>query len=226
LEDREMKCVANRFAWFFVLGLIVSTSGCAESDAPVVAGEGAAVSDSESPEVPKIADAGAAVAEPPAPAELQLESIDAGAAGPAHKFGNYYLMGQPTEAELADWKSKGVRTIISLRTPGEIDWDEKAAAEAQGMKFVSIPFRGADSLGDAQIEAALEALKEGKDGPVILHCGSSNRVGAIWYAHRIRHDGLSPEAALAEAKQVGLRNTSLADVVTAYCEATPGSAGK
>jgi uncharacterized protein (TIGR01244 family) len=149
----------------------------------------------------------------------QLEAIDGGEAQPAHKSGKYYLAGQPAEGEFADWKAKGVRTVISLRTPGEIDWDEKAAVEAQGMKFVSIPFRGADTLGDAQIEAALKELADESNGPILLHCGSSNRVGAIWYAHRIRHDGLTPEAALAEAKQAGLRSPALTEVIDAYCAA-------
>jgi uncharacterized protein (TIGR01244 family) len=154
-----------------------------------------------------------------APAAPQLEAIDGGAAQPAHKVGRYYLAGQPAEGEFANWKAKGVRTVISLRTPGEIDWDEKAAVEAQGMKFVSIPFRGADTLGDSQIEAALKELADETNGPILLHCGSSNRVGAIWYAHRIRHDGLTPEAALAEAKQAGLRSAALTDVIDAYCAA-------
>lgn len=159
-------------------------------------------------------------------AETGLERMELGATTPIHQHGQYYLAGQPAEADLAAWKDKGVRTVISLRTPGEIDWDEKAAVEALGMKFVSIPFRGADTLGDTQIEAALAALKEGGDNGVLLHCGTSNRVGAIWYAHRIRHDGLSAEAALEEAKTIGLRNTALTDVVNAYCEANPDSLSK
>jgi uncharacterized protein (TIGR01244 family) len=144
--------------------------------------------------------------------------VEVGTTTPVHQFGNYYLAGQPSEADLALWKEKGVRTIISLRTSGEIDWDEQAAAEALGLQFVSIPFRGADSLGDQQIEEALEALEAGEREGVLLHCATSNRVGAIWYAHRIRRDGLATEEALAEAKTVGLRNAALTDVVDAYCE--------
>jgi protein tyrosine phosphatase (PTP) superfamily phosphohydrolase (DUF442 family) len=162
-----------------------------------------------------------AAASPQAAALPQLVPIEVGAARPVHQFGQYYLGGQPAAEDLIAWKERGVRTVISLRTPGEIDWDEKAAVEALGMKYVSIPFRGADTLGDKQIEAALAALQEGEEHPVLLHCGTSNRVGAIWYAHRIRRDGLSPEQALAEAKQIGLRNTDLTDVVDAYCESVP-----
>jgi protein tyrosine phosphatase (PTP) superfamily phosphohydrolase (DUF442 family) len=166
----------------------------------------------------------AATPEAAAPTDLpRLARVEVGTTTPAHQFGNYYLAGQPSEADLALWKERGVRTIISLRTPGEIDWDEKAAAEALGLKFVSIPFRGADSLGDRQIEEALAALEAGEREGVLLHCATSNRVGAIWYAHRIRRDGLSPEAALAEAKTAGLRSTALSDVVNEYCERVAAS---
>jgi len=156
----------------------------------------------------------------------RLERVEVGAANPVHQHGRYYLAGQPAEGDFAEWKNKGVRTVISLRTPGEIDWDEKAAVEAQGMKFVSIPFRGSDTLGDSQIESALAALKEDGENGVLLHCGTSNRVGAIWYAHRIRHDGISPAAAMEEAKTIGLRSTALTDVINAYCEAKPISPAK
>ncbi len=163
-------------------------------------------------------------ASPPIEAVVeQIEKVDIGAASPAHQIGRYYLAGQPAAADMPDLHERGIRTVISLRTPGEIDWDEKAAVEAAGMKFVSIPFRGADSLGDSQIEAALKELADEANGPILLHCGTSNRVGAIWYAHRIRHDGLTPEEAMAEAKEVGLRNGALTDVVNAYCEKQPAT---
>jgi protein tyrosine phosphatase (PTP) superfamily phosphohydrolase (DUF442 family) len=217
--------------WIVAGGLLASSSfvGCSETPplamvAPGPESKASPVATSEeATSLPAEARAGTVDAVPVA---AQLEAIDGGAAQPAHRIGKYFLAGQPAEGEFADWKAKGVRTVISLRTPGEINWDEKAAVEAQGMKFVSIPFRGADTLGDSQIEAALKEMANETNGPILLHCGTSNRVGAIWYAHRIRHDGLTPEAALAEAKQVGLRNTSLTDVIDAYCAATPVSASQ
>jgi protein tyrosine phosphatase (PTP) superfamily phosphohydrolase (DUF442 family) len=196
-------------------GLVLWGSGCNRAPQPAASSAPAAA--------PQSAASSAPAASPTAADELRLERIEVGAARPVHQIGRYYLAGQPASEDLAVWKDKGVRTIVSLRTPGEIDWDEKAAVEALGMKYVSIPFRGADSLGDEQIEAALAVLKEGDEQPILLHCGTSNRVGAIWYAHRIRNDGLSPEQALAEAKQVGLRSTELTDVVDAYCETVPDS---
>jgi hypothetical protein len=39
----------------------------------------------------------------------------------------------------------------------------------------------------------------------MLHCGSANRVGAIWLAHRVLNDGVELQTAREEAKEVGLR---------------------
>jgi protein tyrosine phosphatase (PTP) superfamily phosphohydrolase (DUF442 family) len=209
------------------------TTGCSESKPPTAAATptppAMAPSLADAPTIPIATDATEAETSKPEGAKTdaaRLAKVQVGAANPVHQHGRYYLAGQPAEGDFAEWKTKGVRTVISLRTPGEIDWDEKAAVEAQGMKFVSIPFRGVDTLGDKQIEEALAALTEDGESGVLLHCGTSNRVGAIWYAHRIRHDGLSPEAALEEAKQIGLRNTTLTDVINAYCDANPVSPAK
>lgn len=204
--------MVHRRRWFVgsaASGLILLVASCSQSERPVAktqAADNAPVSASPSERSPQPV------------AVTKLAAVEVGSTTPVHQHGRYYLAGQPSESDLAAWKKKGVRTVITLRTPGEIDWDEKAAVEAHGMTFVSIPFRGADTLGDAQIEEALAALKDDANGPILLHCGTSHRVGAIWYAHRIRHDGVTPANALAEAKTVGLRNTSLTDVVDAYCE--------
>jgi protein tyrosine phosphatase (PTP) superfamily phosphohydrolase (DUF442 family) len=209
------------------------TTGCSESEPPTTAAartpQATAPPLADAPTIPIATDFTEADTSKPDVAKTDsplLEKVQVGAASPVHQHGRYYLAGQPAEGDFAEWKIKGVRTVISLRTPGEINWDEKAAVEAQGMKFVSIPFRGADTLGDKQIEDALAALKENGENGVLLHCGTSNRVGAIWYAHRIRHDGLSPETAMEEAKTIGLRNTSLSDVINSYCDANPVPAAK
>ena len=52
-----------------------------------------------------------------------------------------------------------------------------------------------------------------------MHCASANRTGAVWLAHRIVDGGLEFEAALAEARQVGLRTPAYEDRVREYVEA-------
>ena len=41
--------------------------------------------------------------------------------------------------------------------------------------------------------------------PALVHCGSANRVGAVYLPWRVLDGGLSVEDALAEAKVVGLK---------------------
>ena len=166
----------------------------------------------------------------------KLRRVEVGDTKPAHQCGAFYLAGQPAKEDLAKWKARGVRTVINLRMPQETDWNERAAVEALGMKYVSVPFAGPDTLSHKKIRDALHALRTGrfsdqsngdalpnknknaKPQPILLHCASSNRVGAIWYAHRILHDDWEPEAALKEAKTVGLRTMGYLEPVEAYIE--------
>ncbi|QDS97272.1 fused DSP-PTPase phosphatase/NAD kinase-like protein [Adhaeretor mobilis] len=148
----------------------------------------------------------------------KLEPTDLGAARPAHVVGQVYMAGQPSEKDIAKLKEKGIRTIVTLRTEGEISWDEKAAVEAAGMTFVSIPFRGEDELTDEVFDKARAVLKDKDQQPVLLHCGGADRVGALWMAHRAVDDGLGIDAALKEAKTAGLRSEKYQKKAEAYIE--------
>jgi protein tyrosine phosphatase (PTP) superfamily phosphohydrolase (DUF442 family) len=57
----------------------------------------------------------------------------------------------------------------------------------------------------------VEARKQLKaaERPILLHCGSANRVGAVWLPYRVLDAGLAWDAALAEAKTIGLRTPAL-----------------
>lgn len=47
-----------------------------------------------------------------------------------HRCGNLYLSGQFTEADIAQLKECGIRRVISLRTEGEVKWDQRGALES------------------------------------------------------------------------------------------------
>jgi len=137
-----------------------------------------------------------------------------------HALGDIYLTGQPSVEDLRVLKKQGIETIITLRMPGEVPWDEAAAVKKEGMKFVSVPFQGPDELKPKVFDEVLKILRDKKKrGPTVLHCGSANRVGALWYAHRVLEGKLSPEAALKEAKTVGLRTPAYLDKAQEYVEA-------
>ena len=118
--------------------------------------------------------------------------------------------GQPTPAELGARAEAGVKTVIDLRTKEEPrGFDEPAVVEGLGMRYESLPIGSEDDLSAANV-AALKALIDASDGPVLVHCASGNRVGAL-FALVARSDGASVEESIAYGKKLGL--SSLEPVV-------------
>ena len=104
--------------------------------------------------------------------------------------------GQPSEAQLAAAAAAGYKTVIDLRTPSENrGMNEKAAVEGLGMSYVNLPVDGAGGVSFANATALDELLRKA-DGPVLLHCASANRAGAL-LALRAKLEGADNDAALA-----------------------------
>jgi uncharacterized protein (TIGR01244 family) len=110
--------------------------------------------------------------------------------------------GQPTLEQFEEARAKGFRMVINLRTPSE-PGPSPEEIQALGLAYRSIPVAGADGLTEDNARALATALEEAK-GPVIVHCGSGNRVGALFALKAFALDGKSPEEALALGKKAGL----------------------
>jgi uncharacterized protein (TIGR01244 family) len=118
-------------------------------------------------------------------------------------FADVLVGGQPTPEQLETLASLGYGTIINLRSPQERGQTDPAAVEALGMKYVSLPITGPDSLSE-QNASQLAAILEEADGPVVVHCASGNRVGALFALEAYYVDGKTPEEALAIGKAAGV----------------------
>jgi len=134
-----------------------------------------------------------------------LSKTDLGSTRNVHAFGKTMLCGQPTAEGFAEAKRKGIKTVITLREKDELDWDEAAALAKLDLNFYQFGFRAPDSLTPAIIEKTITIMADPKRAPVMLHCASANRVGAIWLAHRVLNDNIEVDAARKEARTVGLR---------------------
>ncbi len=111
--------------------------------------------------------------------------------------------GQPTAADLALLKSKGIGTVINLRREDEdLGFDEAAEAESLGLSYVNLPV-GMENL-NLQTATQLRAILNQTAAPVYLHCGSGNRVGALYAigAHLI--DGKPLEESLDVGRKAGM----------------------
>jgi uncharacterized protein (TIGR01244 family) len=157
------------------------------------------------PFVVAVVAAAAAAAEPP-------QTFDAGS------IPNYKLLqpglataGQPAPEALAKLKDMGFRTVVNLRTEQEGAAEERKVVEAEGLRYVSVPVT-AGSLSLADADAVEEVLHDPSSGPVLLHCASSNRVGAVWALIQSR-EGKSLDAALAAGREAGLRSPQLEETV-------------
>ncbi len=118
--------------------------------------------------------------------------------------GALVLGGVPTPEELADFAQVGFTTIIDLRTSKEPGWEaERDAAKVLGMSWLSLPVSGTDGITFENAAAMLELL-EGAKGSTILHCGSGNRVGALFALAVGAIPGTSVDEAIAYGKARGL----------------------
>ena len=121
-------------------------------------------------------------------------------------FDDVYSAGQPTEAELAALAHKGVRCVINLRHPSEVTaYDEAKVVTTLGMRYAVIPVTGAQDLTQETIATFSRELTEARSrGPVLVHCGSANRVGAVIALEQAWVQRLSTADALAAGRAAGL----------------------
>ena len=118
--------------------------------------------------------------------------------------------GQPDRAAMEVFADSGYTTVIDLRGPQESrGFDEAAVVAELGMDYIAFPITTGEQIS-FEYAAKLDEVISQAEGPVLVHCASSNRVGAL-LALRASLAGASDEQALAHGIDGGL--TSLAGPV-------------
>ena len=112
--------------------------------------------------------------------------------------------GQPRPEHFALLKTRGIRSVLNLRTATEYRMDEEEQAVRQaGLKYFNIPVVYTDPKPE-QLDEFLKITDDPANRPLFIHCTAAIRVGAFWLARRVLRDGWTWDAALAEARKVGL----------------------
>lgn len=111
--------------------------------------------------------------------------------------------GEPSEADLKEAKRLGYRTVVSL-LPEDERRTEATRVTSVGLRFVSIPIRGADDLTEEGARRLGDVLSAPDSRPLILHCASGNRAGALLALHAFYVEGATKEGALALGEAAGL----------------------
>jgi len=148
----------------------------------------------------------------------QTEAVEpaslGGASNVSQVAGKLIFAGQPDETAFREAAARGVKVVINLRTAEEMEklkLDEPKLAAGAGMEYVMAPMQGA-SLGETDREKVFTLLDEArKPGgrPVLLHCGTSNRVGFVWGLYQASREKLSVDDAVAQAKSAGMKSPAL-----------------
>ena len=158
-----------------------------------------------------------APAEPAAPAgSLQAEQGPEGVRNYTRVDATVACAGATPPEAMADLSARGFETVINFRTAeerGATVEAGKAAAEAAGMTYIHLPFREPTA---EVAESFLEAVSDPANQPIYIHCGSANRVGAMWLIKRVKVDGWSAGEATAEAEMIGLRSEGLKEFALEY----------
>lgn len=124
--------------------------------------------------------------------------------------------GQPDAEQLALLAKAGYVAVVDLRGESENrGLDEAVVVASLGLDYVNLPVSGADSIS-WENATKLEQILASYDGPVLVHCGSGNRVGALLALSKSQ-EGADDEEALEYGRSAGL--TGLEPVVRSRLEA-------
>ena len=131
---------------------------------------------------------------------------------------NILTSGQPTGEALERLAAAGCRTVVDLRLPEEPrDCDEPAHVAALDMTYVNIPV-SYDGLGAPEFDRLREVLAGAGDAPVLVHCASANRVGALLFPYLVLDAGRERDEAFDLACAVGLRHAGMAEAGHRYID--------
>jgi uncharacterized protein (TIGR01244 family) len=129
--------------------------------------------------------------------------------------------GQPTPAGLGELKALGFRTVINLMTEAEGTQAERDAVQAAGLRYVAVPITP-DRFRREDVEAIARVLDDPEARPILLHCASGNRVGAVWTVWQVTK-GRAYADAEAEGRKIGLRSPGMVAAVRRVLGLEPAS---
>jgi uncharacterized protein (TIGR01244 family) len=104
---------------------------------------------------------------------------------------------------VAELKPLGFVTVLDLRDPKEGTASEQADVESGGLRYFNIPV-SEQVPTDEQVEAFTHIVEDQANQPILIHCSTANRVGAMWTLYQVRK-GLPVAIALEEGRTIGLQ---------------------
>ena len=116
---------------------------------------------------------------------------------------NIATSGPLKNGAVSELKLLGFATILDLRGPDEGTDIEKKTVEAAGLRYLNIPVT-ATVPSDKQVTEFARIVEDASYYPLLIHCGSANRVGAVWTFYLVRR-GMPVSIAVEEGRTIGLQ---------------------
>ncbi|QOY63292.1 hypothetical protein INQ40_03245 [Lysobacter sp. H21R4] len=133
----------------------------------------------------------------------EAPSLQAAISGLRQPRPGLYTAGQPENTAWQAAAEDGVTTVINLRPAAEMgERDEATEVAAAGMAYHQLPVAGASDISMANA-IELRRLIDEAPGPVLVHCASGNRVGALLALGELE-SGVDAEQAVAFGRSAGL----------------------
>ncbi|MEG3435992.1 sulfur transferase domain-containing protein [Pannus brasiliensis CCIBt3594] len=110
---------------------------------------------------------------------------------------------QPAPEDLQEAVRENYKSLLNLRSPEEEGAlkDESERAESAGLEYLNIPVRP-DSLNEAQADRILEEIDR-MPKPLLIHCKSGLRSGAMALMYIATREGISAETAMDRGRKMG-----------------------
>jgi len=102
-------------------------------------------------------------------------------------------------------KQLGFKTVISLLKPDEGAPNEGDLVQKAGMNYIHIAVPTKAPTNEQVAEFA-KIVEDPNNYPILLHCESANRVGAMWALYRASK-GVPVEIAVQEGRAIGLKTS-------------------
>ena len=115
-----------------------------------------------------------------------------------------FSSGQPEARHWPALAAAGIRSVVNLRPRAELPGrDEPAEVAVGGLAYASIPVADAGALSRDAALAFVRALRE-LPSPVLVHCATGNRVGALVALREAWFAGADAPSALDRGVAAGL----------------------
>ncbi|TVR94585.1 MAG: hypothetical protein EA418_09785 [Wenzhouxiangellaceae bacterium] len=114
--------------------------------------------------------------------------------------------GCPSDRDLARLKRAGFKTVLDLRESKEWSGDDFAGRVKQaGLRFLQLPVSGLESVDESLTRQFWAYWNDARLKPMLVHCASGNRVGAMLALAARRHGKVDVEQAIDSGLAAGMK---------------------